>query len=124
MNIERFIEELLGIDEKGEAEKPKNRKTGRPSTRYLIPIWAISEEKSSKTRTLALISMCIKEDMSQSIEELAERVAENKQRPYAECLAVLRELRKKGKLGYYDEERRLVRWVPGRKESYETVDKK
>ena len=122
MNIEREIEKLLGIDENGGAAKP--RKTGRPSTRYLIPIWAISEEKSSKTRTLALISMCIKEDMSQSIEELAARVARCKDRPYSESLAVIRDLEERDKLGYYNEERRLVRWVPGRKESYETVDKK
>ena len=123
MDIERIIEEILGMTEKREDEEkteeappplPK-RKKGRQKVGEL-PIWAVGDEATSRRRTFAFISMCIKDDPEQSIEELAEKVAEFKQRPYGECLAVLRELRKKGELGYYSDEYRLIPWETGRRE--------
>ncbi|MBE6912110.1 MAG: hypothetical protein E7473_06275 [Ruminococcaceae bacterium] len=136
IDIERAIEEILSLSEKrdapmceteekerhiasalraeGENENKGKSRRGRKKVGN-IPIWAISDEPASKRRTLALISMCIKEEPRQSLSALAERVSELKQRPYGECLAVLRELRKKGELGYYNEALMLVQWTPGRR---------
>ena len=104
-------------DEEKEEEAPPpktKRKKGRQKVGEL-PIWAVGDEATSRRRTFALISMCIKDNPRQSLSALAERVSELKQRPYGECLAVLRELRKKGELGYYNEEYMLIPWEPGRR---------
>lgn len=78
------------------------------------PIWQCDRNDPANNVTLALISMCIKEDMEQSIENLAIRGAANKERPVEECLAVLRELRDKGDLGYYDRmTKEWTEWMPG-----------
>ncbi len=126
IDIEAAIDKILALEKKSETEerhiasalrdeeKPRKNRRGRPNVSDKIPIWAVSNEGVSSGRTIALISMCIKDGMNQSLSSLAERVSEMKGRPYGECLAVLRELRKKGKLGYYDDEFRLIKWKPGK----------
>ena len=110
--IERAIELILALGKKEEkkttAEKtvqPKiKKKAGRPATRSSIPVWAIDYDDPANNRTLALISMCIKEDYSQTLRELAMRLALCKSRSPDECLEKLISLRDAGRLGYYDDE--------------------
>ena len=113
--IERAIELILALGKK-EAEKPATekkeqpkikKKAGRPATRDNIPIWAIDYDDPANNRTLALISMCIKEDYSQTLRELAMRLALCKSRSPDECLEKLLWLRNEGQLGYYDDETRV-----------------
>lgn len=78
--------------------KVKN-KGGRPPDEEDPRIWKVGEMEI----TTALISMCIKEDLNQTLTELASRVAVDKCRPLGESLAVLRELEEQGKLGYYND---------------------
>ena len=73
------------------------KKGGCPPDEDDPRIWKVGELEI----TTALISMCIKEDLNQTLEELASRVAVDKCRPLGESLAVLRELEEKGRLGYY-----------------------
>ena len=89
---------------------------GRPAQPKL-PIWAVDRFDRNNSTTCALISMCIKEDYSQTLRELAERLAVYKDRPMKECLAVLRELKRAGNLGYfvYDYGYYFRQWQPGRK---------
>lgn len=61
--------------------------------------------------TLAHISMLIKEDMLQTLDELAERLAEERYMGKKECLTVLEELEQKGKLGYFSEDGKMC-WIP------------
>ena len=84
--------------------KVKN-KVGRPPDEEDPRIWKVGELEI----TTALISMCIKEDLNQTLVELASRVAVGKCRPLGETLAVLRELEEKGDLGYYDE--KTLEWT-------------
>ena len=114
--IERAIESILALGEK-KAEKPapapepreepKPKKTGRPVSRGEIPVWAIDYNDPANNRSLALISMCIKEDYSQTLRELAMRLALCKSRSPDECLEKLFALRAAGHLGYYDDETRF-----------------
>ncbi len=121
IDIEKAIEEILKIPVKRDVEDdvpctedmPKKKK-GRPKVQRKIPIWAVSYEGESPGRTIALISMCIKDDMNQSLFSLAEKVSEMKRRPVSECLAVLRDLKKRGMLGYYSSDLSLIRWEPGK----------
>ncbi|MBQ2742313.1 MAG: hypothetical protein IJF32_05860 [Oscillospiraceae bacterium] len=89
---------------------------GRPAQPKL-PIWAVDPFDAKNSSTCAVISMCIKEDYKQTLRELAERLAVCKDRPVNECMAVLRELKKKGHLGYfvYRDGFYFRRWEPGRK---------
>ena len=113
--IERAIELILALGKKEEKKKtaektmqPKiKKKAGRPATRSSIPVWAIDYDDPANNRTLALISMCIKEDYSQSLRELAMRLALCKSRSPDECLQKLLWLRDEGHLGYYDDETRV-----------------
>lgn len=113
--IERAIEKILSLGERKQVapspepvEKPKIKKrTGRPPSRESIPVWAIDYDDPAKNRTLALISMCIKEDYSQSLSELAMRLALCKARSHDECLEKLLELQSIGHLGYYDDATRI-----------------
>lgn len=112
--IERAIDYILGIshdeaEAKKEAEPKIPRKRGRKKLEY-IPVWALEFYNPMKNRTFALISMCIKEDFEQSMEELALKVAINKGRPPMEALAVLRSLKESGMLGYYDSDYVFRRW--------------
>ena len=103
--IERAIEDILGIPTNTAPKieevvhiRPKRGRVakGRP------PIWALEFYNPEKNRTFALISLCIKDDFDQSIEQLALKLSAYKCRPPAECLKVLKRLRSINKLGYYD----------------------
>ena len=115
-----WTKEIDGGDPFDEFEdEEKRQRRGRPSSvddpEYNL-IWKVDRRSNKRNITLATISMCIKDDMNQSLEELAERVAECKARPFGESLAVLRELSENGKLGYYDNVTMVFRkWEPGRK---------
>ena len=85
--------------------KVKNER-GRPPGEDDPRIWKVRELEI----TTALISMCIKENLNQTLTELASRVAVDKCRPLGESLAVLRELEEKGKLGYYNN--LGTEWIP------------
>lgn len=115
--IERAIEKILALGEK-KAEKPApksephaqtktKKKMGRPASRDEIPVWALDYNDPANNRSLALISMCIKEDYNQSLRELAMRLALCKSRSPDECLEKLFALRDAGQLGYYDDETRF-----------------
>ena len=115
--IERAIEKILSLGEK-KAEKPApppepraqqktKRKVGRPPSRCEIPTWALDYDDPANNRSFALISMCIKEDYSQTLRELAMRLALCKSRSPDECLEKLISLRDAGRLGYYDDETRF-----------------
>lgn len=82
------------------------KKGGCPPDEDDPRIWKVGELEI----TTALISMCIKEDLNQTLEELASRVAVDKCRPLGESLAVLRELEEKGRLGYYNN--LGTEWIP------------
>lgn len=90
-------------------------KAGRPYTPRRI--WAVDRFDRNNSSTCAVISMCIKEDYNQTLAELAERLSKLKARPLSECLAVLRDLKKNGNLGYfvYRDGYYFRRWEPGRK---------
>lgn len=60
--------------------------------------------------TFAVISLCIKDDLNQSLEELANRLSEVKCEPVEVCYSMLKELQNQGKLYYYDGYYRKVRW--------------
>lgn len=106
--IDRAIDIILGIEQKKEEPKIPRRR-GRKKQEY-IPVWALEFYNPIKSRTFALISMCIKEDFEQSLEQLALRVAINKGRPPMEALTVLRSLKEQGMLGYYDSDHVFRRW--------------
>ena len=118
-DIECAIEKILALGEKKEdkAEPIRvKRRCGRPA-RSNIPVWALSFYHPTDNRTFALISMCIKEDFGQSLEELAMRLSLNKMRSPAECISVLRRLRTFGLLGYYDANRSFRVWH-GKEQGY------
>ena len=98
--------------EKEIMEHITRKKAGRPAKRPPPTlIWRVERDNPENDITLALISIDIKEDLSQTIEELAARVARDKERPYGETLAVLRELQSKGDLGFYDDKtQQWTRW--------------
>lgn len=99
-DIERAIEYILCIEENKEAVVPK-RSRGRQK-KEAPPVWALEFFNPEKNRTFALISMCIKDNLNQSINDLAKQLSLLKSRPFEECLGVVRKLAKSGKLGYYD----------------------
>ncbi len=98
-DIERAINNIFGIS----TEKPatKKKRGRRPLEKQ--PIWSLNFYEPDKNITYAVISMCIKEDFDQTLEQLATRVSACKARPKAECLRILRNLSDCGKLGYYDD---------------------
>lgn len=106
--IENAINEILGISEQTKlSDAPKKR--GRKK----LPkqkIWSLDFYDPQQSITYALISICIKEDFDQSLEQLAMRLSIWKSRPLRECMRVLRRLKKAGKLGYYDECRVFRTW--------------
>ena len=97
--IERAIERILCIEKATEA--PPKRPRGRQK-KETPPVWALEFFDPEKNRTFALISMCIKDNYNQSINDLAKRLSHLKSRPFEECLKKLKRLAKEGKLGYYD----------------------
>ena len=96
---------------------PRKRPGVKP-TRKDWYVWAVDPFDPKNSSTSALISMCIKEDMKQTLKELAARVSEYKNRPYKECLAVIRDMAARGTLGYFecDDVRGyyFAKWEPGR----------
>lgn len=60
----------------------------------------------------ALISMCIKEDLQQTAGELALRLVNEKQIPYASAAYVVAWLRQNGKLYYFDSDKCIHLWKP------------
>ena len=117
IDIMAEIEKILMLGESdtvadtAESESPRRR--GRKPTRDSIPIWSLSFYNPKRNRTFALISMCIKDDFEQSLSSLALRVAMCKKRPAGECLAILRDLKRHGLLGYYDDDRIFRLWTEG-----------
>lgn len=114
--LEHAIDEILGIKRKAVPIVPK-RKRGR-QTKKKPPTWSLDFYNPEHNRTFALISMCIKEDFEQSIEQLALRLSAYKYVPPAECLEVLIELKNSGKLGYYDDNNKLFRTWNGEETGY------
>ena len=99
--IEAAIDEILNLN----SEKTEKRVPGKPGRKRNPPtqIWSLSFHDPQHNITYALISTCIKEDYSQSLEQLAMRLSIWKSRPINECMCKLRSLKRSGKLGYYDE---------------------
>lgn len=83
------------------------------------PVWAVNPFSRENSVTCAVISMCIKEDFEQTLSELAERLATLKDRPCGECLSVLRDMKKRGHLGFYDDEFNFNPWRPGKEKEKE-----
>lgn len=100
-DIEREINDILGIAPEGKPPVSPQRR-GRPPLKKQ-PVWSLDFYEPTRNITYAVISMCIKEDLEQSLDELATRLSRCKERPRSECLRVLRELSLCGKLGYYDD---------------------
>ncbi len=103
-NIDLAIDDILRKEE----ETCEQEKQEQPAKRR--GPWALHFYDPERNLSFALISICIKENPFQSIEELALRLSIWKLRPVAECLSVLRHLKKKGMLGYYDEFRVFRAW--------------
>ena len=122
LKIERAIEEILALGKSpAEALLCAKKNRGRPKSRAYIPVWDIGNTGAALGRTIALISMCIKEDPGQSLEELASRLAEYKLRPFPECLSVLQEIRTKGTLGYYETNSlKFKQWEPGKEKEHDS----
>ena len=103
----------------------EKKKIGRPQRIANLRTWAVDPGDPNNNSTLAVISMCIKEDMDQTLEELAERVKKCKRRPVDECLAVLKELKEKGHLGYFIWDGKsgfcYKKWEEGKKDKKENV---
>lgn len=116
MKICRFSGSM-GKMRKNDIYRRHTAKRGRPYAGVESDlIWKVERGDPKRNVTITTISMCIKEDMGQSLAELAERVAKCKNRPIPESLAVLRELHDSGKLGYYDDvTMNWKRWEPGRR---------
>ena len=109
--LDRIIDEILvlGAVRSTKQKRKRGRQYKAPS-----PVWALQFYEPEKNRSFALISMCIKEDPDQSLEQLALRLSTNKRRPPSECLKILKILRERGKLGYYDDSSRIFRTWNGK----------
>lgn len=114
--LEHAIDEILGFERKAVPIVPK-RKRGRQRKKK-PPVWSLDFYDPDHNRTFALISMCIKEDFEQSIEQLALRLSAYKYVPPSECLEVLIGLKNSGKLGYYDDNNKLFRTWNGEETGY------
>lgn len=83
---------------------PVPGKIGSEKKQY--PIW----DFEPMSATFAVISLCIKDDLSQSLEALAHRLADVKCEPVEVCYSKLKELKEKGELYYYNKYYQKVRW--------------
>ena len=117
-DIDKAIDEILCMGKKAEVKPKQPRGRQRKET---SPIWAIEFGNPEKNRTFALISMCIKDDMNQSVSELAKKLSALKGRPVSECLTVADKLLTRGELGFYDDERYFRKWAPGEGDGVENV---
>lgn len=104
--IELLIDEILCIKK----EEPSQKRPRGRQRKEKPPLWSLSFYDPNKNTTFALISMCIKDDFDQSLEQLALSLSAYKSRPPRECLSVLRRLLDCGKLGYYDDNRVFRVW--------------
>ena len=87
-------------------EKKRGRRRKSPS-----PTWALDFYNPAGNRSFALISMCIKDNLNQSIDELALRVAKQKSVSPASAMQVLLDLKERGLLGYYDDKTlHFIKW--------------
>ena len=100
-DIEQEICAIFGITPNTETQ-PQPRKRGRKPLEKQ-PIWSLNFYEPTRNITYAVISMCIKEDYDQSLDELATRLSKCKGRSKSECLRILTDLKNSGKLGYYDD---------------------
>ena len=100
-DIEREICNIFGVTPDAEIPSQPRKRGRKPLEKQ--PIWSLNFYEPTKNITYAVISMCIKEDFDQSIDELATRVSKCKGRSKRECLKVLHDLKISGKLGYYDD---------------------
>lgn len=91
----------------------KLRKLG-PKNRNIIATWELDDMFSA---TYAHISMCIKEDMKQTLCDLALRMALDKQVPLEDAVEKLIKLRQEDRLFYLRSDSTgayvPVRWMPG-----------
>lgn len=60
----------------------------------------------------ALISLCIKDDLHQTAEELAYRLAQEKKIPFTAAAYVVSKLRNEGRLFFYDNDYCIHIWEP------------
>ena len=98
--LDAMLDDILAPEQGVAPAQPKKVRGRRKKAP--IKTWAIDFYNPAANRTFALISMCIKDDFQQSIEELALRVAKYKSVSQASALKVLLYLKKRGLLGYYD----------------------
>lgn len=107
--LDAMIDNILSLNQP-EAPVPLKKKRGRRK-KAPSPIWALDFHNPAGNRTFALISMCIKDNFEQSIEELALQIATLKSVSPATALKVLLQLKKRGQLGYYDSKTlRFAQW--------------
>ena len=107
--LDTMIDDILALNQReapAATKKRRGRRKKAPS-----PVWALDFHNPAGNRTFALISMCIKDNFEQSIEELALQIATLKSVSPAIALRVLLQLKESGKLGYYDNKTlRFVQW--------------
>ena len=89
-----------------------------------LPVWAVNPFSRENSVTCAVISMCIKEDFKQTLPQLADRLSKLKERPPGECLAVLTDMRKRGHLGFFDDEFNFNPWKPGKEKEKEKCEER
>lgn len=107
--LDTMIDNILALNQKETPSAPKKRR-GR-CKKAPSPVWALDFHNPAGNRTFALISMCIKDNFEQSIDELALQIAALKSVSPAIALKVLLQLKKRGELGYYDNKTlRFVQW--------------
>lgn len=107
--LDAIIDDILVLGQ-GKAPALPKRKRGRRK-KAPSPIWALDFHNPAGNRTFALISMCIKDNLNQSLEELALQIAALKSVSPANAMETLLKLRERGQLGYYDSKTlRFVQW--------------
>lgn len=107
--LDTMIDNILALNQ-GEAPALPKKKRGRRK-KTPSPIWALDFHNPAGNRTFALISMCIKDNFEQSIEELALQIATLKSVSPATTLKILLQLKERGQLGYYDNKTlRFAQW--------------
>ena len=107
--LDAIIDDILML-RRVEVPAPPKKSRGRRK-KAPTPTWALDFHNPAGNRTFALISMCIKDDFNQSIEELAFRIATHKSVSPASAMKVLLLLREQGHLGYYDNKTlHFIKW--------------
>lgn len=112
----QYETEIEAILSPGKPRRRGRRPTPTPKR------WSLDFYNPCDNRTFALISMCIKDDFDQSIEQLALRLAMYKDVSPVEALQKLRALRGCGRLGYYDDKTLFFRTWHGKEAGYGLED--